>query len=60
MENPLTIYFQGGSAQAAGKLVEQLGGKVINYLFILELDFLKGRDILNAPTITLLAQEEKQ
>lgn len=50
----------GGSAKAAGDLVEKLGGVVMGYLFILELDFLKGRGLLNAPVRTLLAQEEKQ
>lgn len=50
----------GGSAAAAGALVEKLGGKVTEYIFILELDFLKGRDKLNAPVYTLLSgQEEK-
>lgn len=50
----------GGSASAAGSLVEKLGGKVLEYVFILELDFLKGRDKLNAPVYTLLSgQEEK-
>ncbi|KAI9648711.1 adenine phosphoribosyltransferase [Ciborinia camelliae] len=48
------IIATGGSAQAAGKLVEQLGGNCMGYLFILELDFLKGRDKLNAPVATLL------
>jgi adenine phosphoribosyltransferase len=47
----------GGSAEAAGNLVKQLGGDLIGYLFILELDFLKGRDKLNAPVITLLQDE---
>ena len=50
----------GGSASAAGTLVEKLGGKILEYVFILELDFLKGRDKLNAPVYTLLSgQEEK-
>jgi adenine phosphoribosyltransferase len=53
------IIATGGSAQAAGKLVEQLGGNLIGYLFILELDFLKGRDKLNAPVVTLLSDEGK-
>ncbi|PQE18841.1 adenine phosphoribosyltransferase protein [Rutstroemia sp. NJR-2017a WRK4] len=48
------IIATGGSAQAAGKLVEQLGGNLMGYLFILELDFLKGREKLNAPVATLL------
>ncbi|KAJ8058112.1 hypothetical protein OCU04_012970 [Sclerotinia nivalis] len=48
------IIATGGSAQAAGKLVQQLGGNCMGYLFILELDFLKGRDKLSAPVATLL------
>ncbi|RAL58183.1 hypothetical protein DID88_002319 [Monilinia fructigena] len=48
------IIATGGSAQAAGKLVEQLGGNCMGFLFILELDFLKGRDRLNSPVVTLL------
>jgi adenine phosphoribosyltransferase len=49
--------FLGGSAAAAGKLVEQLGGNLIGYLFILELSFLKGRDKLKAPAMTLLSDD---
>ncbi|KIM97855.1 hypothetical protein OIDMADRAFT_203073 [Oidiodendron maius Zn] len=52
------IIATGGSASAAGKLVEQLGGTLIGFLFILELDFLKGRDKLNGPVLTLLRDEE--
>jgi adenine phosphoribosyltransferase len=41
-------------------LVTQLGGTLVGYVFILELDFLKGRDKLEAPVYTLLTgQEEK-
>ena len=47
----------GGSAGAAGQLVEQLGGDLIGFLFILELDFLKGRDKLTAPVHTLLTDD---
>ncbi|RAR10491.1 adenine phosphoribosyltransferase [Stemphylium lycopersici] len=43
------IIATGGSASAAGSLVSKLGGTVMGYLFILELDFLKGRDKLDAP-----------
>jgi adenine phosphoribosyltransferase len=50
----------GGSAQAAGKLVEKLGGKLMGYLFILEIDFLKGRDKLTAPVHTLLTYSDKE
>jgi len=51
------IIATGGSAEAAGKLVRQLGGDLIGYLFILELDFLKGRDKLDAPVVTLLSDD---
>jgi len=54
---PGTNSWTGGSASAAGKLVEQLGGKLIGYLFILELNFLKGRDKLSAPVETLLRDD---
>ena len=50
----------GGSAAAAGNLVEKLGGAVMGYIFILELDFLKGRDKLGAPVYTLLASQEEK
>ncbi|KAH8813101.1 phosphoribosyltransferase-like protein [Xylogone sp. PMI_703] len=53
------IIATGGSAAAAGNLVEQLGGKLMGFLFILELDFLKGRDKLNAPVYTLLSDDMK-
>lgn len=36
----------GGTAKAAAKLVERLGGKVAGIAFVVELDFLKGRDQL--------------
>jgi adenine phosphoribosyltransferase len=36
----------GGTAAAAAKLVETLGGKVAGLAFVIELDFLKGRDKL--------------
>ncbi|KAL8940417.1 MAG: hypothetical protein Q9211_002282 [Gyalolechia sp. 1 TL-2023] len=53
------IIATGGSAAAAGSLVKNLGGTLIGYLFILELDFLKGRDKLDAPVHTLLSSQEK-
>lgn len=34
----------GGTAKAMAGLVEQLGGEVIGLTFIIELDFLKGRE----------------
>jgi adenine phosphoribosyltransferase len=36
----------GGTAQAACNLVEKLGGKIVQFSFIIELTFLKGRDKL--------------
>jgi adenine phosphoribosyltransferase len=36
----------GGTAIAAAELVKQLGGTVAGYSFIVELDFLSGRDAL--------------
>lgn len=36
----------GGTANAAKSLVEQLGGKVEGFAFLIELTFLKGRDKL--------------
>lgn len=52
---PYANFNTGGSAQAAGTLVEKLGGNVMGYLFILEVEFLKGRDKLSAPAYTLLS-----
>ncbi|KAH9838183.1 Adenine phosphoribosyltransferase [Teratosphaeria destructans] len=53
------IIATGGSAAAAGNLVKKLGGKLLGYIFIMELDFLKGRDKLDAPVHTLLAGQEQ-
>lgn len=49
----------GGSAAAAGSLVKKLGGTLLGHIFILELDFLKGRDKLDAPAHTLLSSQEE-
>ncbi|KAH8726155.1 phosphoribosyltransferase-like protein [Phaeosphaeriaceae sp. PMI808] len=54
------IIATGGSASAAGTLVKKLGGSIMGYVFILELDFLKGRDKLDAPVYTLLASQEEK
>lgn len=37
----------GGTASAAAELVQQQGGNVAAFSFVVELDFLKGRDVLN-------------
>lgn len=37
----------GGTAKAVGELVEQLGGIIVQYNFIMELTFLNGREKLS-------------
>ena len=44
----------GGTAAAVGKMVEKLGGKVAAYVFMIELEGLKGREKLNGNVISLL------
>ncbi|HEY3285019.1 MAG TPA: adenine phosphoribosyltransferase [Armatimonadota bacterium] len=45
----------GGTASAAGRLVEDLGAVVAGYAFLIELAFLKGRAALEGyPVLTLL------
>ncbi|MDB9495803.1 adenine phosphoribosyltransferase [Spirulina major CS-329] len=45
----------GGTAQAAAQLVQQGGGTLIGYAFIVELLFLNGRDKLgDAPILSLV------
>ncbi|MAL16380.1 MAG: adenine phosphoribosyltransferase [Balneola sp.] len=48
----------GGSAAAASKLVQRLGGEVIGYSFIIELSFLNGREKLipNVPVESILIE----
>jgi adenine phosphoribosyltransferase len=36
----------GGTAAASARLIEELGGRVVGMAFLVELDFLKGRDKL--------------
>jgi adenine phosphoribosyltransferase len=47
----------GGSAKAAGELVEKLGGKTLEYIFIIELLFLKASSKLNAPVYSIIQSE---
>lgn len=42
----------GGTAASAADLVEKIGGTVAGFNFVVELDFLKGRDKLNQYNIT--------
>ena len=49
----------GGTAAAAGQLVRKLGGTLLGFVFMMELDFLKGREKLDAPAYTLLSGQEE-
>ncbi|KAG5300380.1 adenine phosphoribosyltransferase [Histoplasma ohiense] len=51
------IIATGGSARAAGALVQKLGGTLLGFIFLLELDFLKGRENLPAPAYTVLSTQ---
>jgi adenine phosphoribosyltransferase len=46
----------GGTAKATVELVEQLGGEVVGLPFIIELEFLKGRDRLGGYDVFSLLQ----
>ncbi len=43
----------GGTAGATVKLIEQLEGEVVAAVFVVELDFLKGRDALDVEVFSL-------
>jgi adenine phosphoribosyltransferase len=49
----------GGSAACAGDLVRQLGGKVFEYLFVVELSFLGGGSKLDAPAWSIVKIDEE-
>lgn len=48
----------GGTASAATKLVQRMGGEIIGYSFIIELSFLKGRNALleNTPIESIITE----
>lgn len=46
----------GGTMEAACKLVEKLGGEVVQISFLIELDFLKGRDKLKSYDVRSIIQ----
>lgn len=50
----------GGTAVAACKLVERLGGEISQISFIIELNFLHGRDKLNKYDVRSLIQYEAE
>ncbi|KAJ5681498.1 uncharacterized protein N7477_001438 [Penicillium maclennaniae] len=49
------IIATGGSALAGGQMIQKMGGDLLEFIFILELEFLHGRDKLPAPVYTLLS-----
>ena len=50
----------GGTMQATCRLVEQLGGEVAGCLFLLELDFLGGRKLLEGYPVYSLVKYESE
>lgn len=46
----------GGTAKAAIQLVEELGGTVVGASFLIELEFLEGRNLLNGYEVTALVK----
>lgn len=48
----------GGTIKATAELIEELGGKVVKILFIIELEGLKGRELLNKYDVDSLAKYE--
>lgn len=44
----------GGTAEAAAHLVEELGGQVVGFSFVIELSFLKGRERLTNRSVSAL------
>ncbi len=44
----------GGTAEAAGRVVEQAGGRLVGMAFLLELDFLNGRQRLEGVDVRAL------
>lgn len=53
------IIATGGSAKAAGELALRLKANLLEFLFVMELDFLKGTSKLQAPSFTLLKGQEE-
>ena len=49
----------GGTAQATAKLAESLGGEVVGLGFVVELDFLNGRDKLKGYDVMSLLHYDK-
>lgn len=50
----------GGSAAAAGELVEKQGGTLLQYLFIAEVTFLGGQSKLKGPVYSIIQLDKEQ
>lgn len=48
----------GGTAEAAVKLIEELGGKVVKIVFVMELEGLKGREKLQGYNVESIIKYE--
>ena len=48
----------GGSAFGAGELIKKLGGQTLEYLFLIELTFLQGAKKLDAPSYSIVKQDD--
>ncbi|KAG0307929.1 adenine phosphoribosyltransferase [Dissophora globulifera] len=44
----------GGSAKGAQELIEKMHGNVLSFIFMIELEFLKGKDVLSAPVYSMI------
>ncbi len=49
----------GGTISAAASLIEQLGGQIAGFLFLIELEFLKGREKLAGYDVLSLVRYEQ-
>ena len=49
----------GGTAEATAKLAEALGAEIVGLGFVVELEFLKGRDKLKDYEVMSLLQYDK-
>ncbi|KAL6950044.1 adenine phosphoribosyltransferase [Hanseniaspora vineae] len=53
------IIATGGSALAAGELCKKVNANILEFAFVMELDFLQGRERLQAPVFTLLSSQKE-
>lgn len=57
-QNSYSYSSSGGSAKAAGELVAKQGGKLLEYLFVIELTFLQGASKLDGPSYSLVKLDD--